>query len=50
MCFALDLLAVSCWDDLRADDNGVWVYRGNHIKITLNCVEFDENTNAVLDA
>ena len=47
MCFALDLLAVSCWDDLRADDNGVWVYGKPHQNY---CVEFNENTNALLDA
>ena len=33
--FVMDLSCVSCLDDLRADDNGVWVHGGNRIKNTV---------------
>ena len=46
--FVVDLSCVSCLDDLRADDNGVWVHGGKPRRNC--CVEFDEDTNVVLDA
>ena len=46
--FVVDLSCVSCLDDLRADDNGVWVHGGKPRR--KYSVEFDEDTNAVLDA
>ena len=46
--FVVDLSCVSCLEDLKADDNGVWVHGG---KPRHNYhVEFDDETNAVLDA
>jgi len=44
----VDLSCVSCLEDLKADDNGAWVHGG---KPRQNYhVEFDDETNAVLDA
>ena len=45
--FVVDLSCVSCLDDLRADDNGVWVHGGKPRKKYV--VEFD-STHAVIDA
>ena len=44
----MDLSCVSYLDDLRVDDNGVWVHKGKPRR--KYCVEFDDDTNAVLDA
>ena len=46
--FVVDLSCVGCLDDLRADNNSVWVHGGKPCQ--KYCVEFDEDTNTVLDA
>ena len=45
--FVIDLSCVSCLEDLRADDNGVWVHGGKPRKKYI--VEFDSE-NLVIDA
>ena len=44
----VDLSCVRCIDDLRADDNGVWIHGGKPRKKYI--VEFDPNTSEVIDA
>ena len=46
--FVIDLLCVQCIDDLRADDNGVWVHGGKPKKKYI--VDFDQSTSEIIDA
>ena len=46
--FVVDLSCVRCIDDLRADDNGVWIHGGNPRKKYV--VERDPETSVVLSA
>ena len=44
----IDLSCVWCIDDLRADDNGVWVHGGKPRKKYI--VHFDQSTSEIIDA
>ena len=46
--FVVDLSCVRCIDDLRADDNGVWVHGGKPRR--KYCVDVDPNTSEVINA
>lgn len=46
--FVIDLSSIHCIDDLRADDNGVWIHGGKPRK-KYN-IEFDPDTSAVISA
>ena len=46
--FVINLLSVHCIDDLRADDNGIWIHGGKPRK-KYN-IEFDQDTHEVISA
>ena len=44
--FVIDLSSVHCIDDLRTDDNGVWIHGGKSRK--KYDIEFDQDTHEVI--
>jgi len=46
--FVFDLSCIRCIDDLRADDNGVWIHGGKPWKLYV--VEFNPESNEIISA